>query len=89
MDLSPENLKKHLLTLNAKAEKIEAKLQPLRDELDGLVAGDGDLTVKEARKREEKIRPQIKALQAELAPIENERGVVTRALGGKSLTVEQ
>ena len=45
MDLSPENLKKHLAALTARSDKIEAKLQPLRDELDGLMAGDGNLSV--------------------------------------------
>jgi chaperonin cofactor prefoldin len=86
MDFSPKNLKKHFDALTAKHDKIQEKLQPLRDELDAVVAGEGNITVKQARKKEETLRPKIKALQAELAPIENERAAVAKALGGRSLS---
>jgi hypothetical protein len=84
MDFSPENLRKQFRDLTAKHDKIQEKLQPLRDELDGLVAGDGDISVKKARARELVIRPKIRELQNELYPIEMERAAVARALGGKT-----
>lgn len=84
MDFKPESLRKRFKELTAAHDKIQGKLQPLRDELDSLVAGEGDITVKKARAREEAIRPKIKALQEELYPIEMERAAVSRALGGKT-----
>ena len=84
MDFKPETLRKHFHKLTADHDKVQAKLQPLRDELDALVAGDTKLTVKEAQKREAAIRPKIKELQNELYPIEMERATVARALGGKT-----
>jgi hypothetical protein len=85
-DFSPDKLRKHFKDLTAKSEAIDKKLQPLRDELDALVAGDGVVTVKEARKREAVIRPKIVALQEEQFPIEMERAATARALGGKTGT---
>lgn len=83
MDFSPENLRKQFVELTKKHDAIQAKLQPLRDELDAI--GDkGTLTVKAARDKEAKLRPQIVKLQAELAPIEMERAAIARALGGKT-----
>lgn len=83
MDFSPENLRKEWKALTAKSEAIEAKLNPLRKELDEGVANDS-LTVGELRKLEERVRPKIKALQEELYPIEMQRAAVARALGGKT-----
>jgi ElaB/YqjD/DUF883 family membrane-anchored ribosome-binding protein len=84
MDFTPDNLRKQFHKLTRDHDKIQEDLQPLRDELDALVAGDTKLTIKEARKREETIRPKIKALQDKLYPIEMERAAVARALGGKT-----
>lgn len=81
MDFSPKAIRARFHALTVKHDAIQGKLQPLRDELDAL--GDTDMTVREARAREEAIRPQIKALQAELYPIEMERALCARALGGK------
>jgi hypothetical protein len=86
MDFSPEKLRAHFADLTKKHDAITAKLQPLRDELDAL--GGSDLSVSDARKREEKLRPQIVKHQQELAPIEAERAAVARALGGKTSTPE-
>lgn len=86
MDFSPEKLRKHFKDLTAKHDQIQAKLQPLRDELDRVVAGEGNITVKAARAKELKLRPKIRDLQNELYPIEMERAVVARALGGKTGT---
>jgi chromosome segregation ATPase len=84
MDFSPDKIRARFHELTANRAKIDAKLDPLRDELGGLVAGDTKLSVKAARTREEKVRSRIKELQAELAPIENERAACARALGGKT-----
>lgn len=84
IDFSPDNLRKHFHELTAKREKIDAKLDPLRAELNALVAGDTKLTVKKAKEREAVIRKEIVALQDKLFPIERERAAVARALGGKT-----
>jgi hypothetical protein len=84
MDFSPAALRAHFKALTAKREKIDVHLDPLRAELDALVAGDTKLTVKKAKEREAVIREEIKNLQAKLFPIENERAAVARALGGKT-----
>lgn len=84
MDFSPENLRKQFRLLTTNHDKVQDRLQPLRDELDALVSGDTKLSAKEAIKREATIRPQIKKLQNELYPIEMERAAVARALGGKT-----
>jgi len=81
---APENLRKRFWKLTAEREEIDKELEPLREELNALVAGDTSLTVKQARAREAKIRPEIVKLQQKLAPIENERGAVARALGGQT-----
>jgi hypothetical protein len=83
-DLSPKKLREHFADLTAKSLKLEAKLEPLRAELDAVVAGEGDITVVEARKREGALRPKIRDLQEQLAPIEMQRAAVARALGGKT-----
>lgn len=84
MDYDPKSLRKQFHKLTADHDAIQKKLQPLRDELDALTAGEGDITVKKARAREEVIRPKIRDLQNELYPIEMERAAVARALGGKT-----
>lgn len=83
-DLSPPVLRKHFAKLTKQSDALEAKLAPLREELNTVVAGDGKMTVKDAADREGKLRPQIRKLQEELAPIEMERAAVARALGGKT-----
>jgi hypothetical protein len=84
MDFSPDALRAHFKTLTAKREKIDAKLVPLRAELDKLVGGDTKLSVAKAREREVAIRAEIVALQNKLHPVEMERASVARALGGKT-----
>ena len=86
MDFSPENLRKRFHELSADRAAIDKKLDPLRAELDNLVAGKGTgkMTVAQARKQEEKLRAQIRDMQEQLAPIETERAAVARALGGKT-----
>lgn len=85
ISLDPDALRKHFHALTAKRAKIDEKLEPLRAELDELVAGkDAKMTVAQARKREDEIRPQIVKLQQQLYPIEQERAIVARALGGQT-----
>jgi predicted nucleic acid-binding Zn-ribbon protein len=84
MDLSPEKLRAEFWKKTAEREKINAKLDPLRDELNGLVAGDKKLTAAQSKTREVKVRDQISALQTELAPIERDRATLARALGGQT-----
>ena len=84
VDFSPENLRKRFRELTKKSDALEAKLAPLREELNEVVAGKGNITVLQASKREADIRPQIVKLQKELAPIEMERAALARALGGRT-----
>lgn len=85
MDFSKENLRKRWAELQTAHDKIDAKLSPLREELNAIVAGDNDVTVKQARKWEAQIRPKIRELQEQLYPIEMERAAVARALGRRGL----
>lgn len=84
MDFSPDKIRARFHALTAQREKIDAKLNPLRAELDSLVGGDTKLSVKAARTREDKVRGSIKELQDKLFPIEQERAACARALGGKT-----
>lgn len=84
MDFRPDKIRARFHELTAERAKIDAKLDPLRTELDALVAGETDLTAKKVIAREAKVREQIKALQEQLFPVENERAACARALGGKT-----
>jgi hypothetical protein len=84
MDFSPEALRKEWRALTAKREKIDAVLQPARDELNTLVAGDTKLSFAKARDREADLRETIRKQQDKLGPIEMQRAAVARALGGKT-----
>jgi hypothetical protein len=84
VDFSPPTLRKRFRELTKKHDAADAKLQPLRDELNAVVAGEGNITVLQASKRESELRPKIRKLQEELAPIEMERAAIARALGGKT-----
>lgn len=79
MDFSPDALRKHFNALTAKRVKIDARLDPLRSELNAMVAKDSY-----SHKAEAALREKIVKLQQELAPIENERAAVARALGGQT-----
>jgi uncharacterized membrane protein len=83
MDFSPEALRAHFQTLTAQRAAIDVKLDPLRDELDELMQND-KLPAGVVREREAGLREQIRSLQNELAPIEQERAAVARALNGKT-----
>ena len=84
MDFSPDTLRKQFAKLTKQSDALEAKLQPMRNELNDVVAGKGNITVMQASKREADLRPKIRKLQEELAPIEMERAAIARALGGKT-----
>lgn len=84
MDFSQEAIRAHFHRKTAEEDAIRSKLQPLRDELDALVAGDTSLTVKKAQAREQALRAEIVKLQEKLLPITNERAMAARALGGKT-----
>jgi len=84
MILTEEALRARWQELTSKREEIDAQLHPAWAELNALVAGDTALTIKQAHEREAVLREQIKAAQAELFPIEQERAMVARALGGQT-----
>jgi nucleoside phosphorylase len=84
VDFSPPTLRKRFRELTKKYDAIEAKLDPLRAELNDTVAGKGNISVIQATAREATLRPRIRKLQEEAAPIEMERAAIARALGGKT-----
>lgn len=84
MDFSPDAIRARFHELTAEHDALQQVLQPLRDELDALAAGDTGLSVGDAKAREAEIRPQIKELQSRLFPIEQERACCARALVGKT-----
>ena len=88
MDFSPETLRARFHELTEARGAIDANLDPLRAELDGLAAGETKLTAKAAREREAEVRARIVDLQRQLAPIEQERAACARALGGKTGSAE-
>lgn len=82
MDFSTETLRTRFHELTAQRAVIDAELDPLRAELDAIVAGTADMSLSAARARETVVRARIVELQAELFPIEQERGNCARALNG-------
>lgn len=84
MDFSPETIRARFADLTAESAKLDTKRVPLQDELAALVAGDTDLTVKKAREREAAVRAKIIEINDQLFPIEQERALCARALGGKT-----
>jgi 50S ribosomal subunit-associated GTPase HflX len=77
MDFSPDKLRARFAELTKKYDAGDKKRTALQLERDG--KGD-KLTEAQRRAYAEKIRK----LHAELAPIEQERGMISRALGGKT-----
>ena len=87
MDFSPDALKKHFHALSKKRIAADAKLDPLRIELNALVAGEGkfaSMPLGKAQDREKELRTEIAKRQGALYPIERERAAVARALGGQT-----
>ena len=78
-DFSPDSLRKHFHALSKKRVAIDAELDPLRAQLNAMVAKDSH-----SAKDEAALREKIVKLQQKLAPIENERAAVSRALGGQT-----
>lgn len=68
--------------LKPQVDAAKDNMAPLREELNALVAGDTDLTVKAAHAREAELRAQIEAAQESLHPLEREMAVCARFLGG-------
>jgi chromosome segregation ATPase len=84
MDFSPDKLRARFHELTGERARFDAKLDPLREERDGILRGDTKLTVKKANARRQALDEKIEKLQQELTPIENERAALARALGGKT-----
>jgi len=87
LNFSPDKLREHFHGLSAQRKAIDKKLEPLREELNDLVAGKGKhskTTIAAGAKKEAELRTKIIDLQNELFPIENERGAVARALNGQT-----
>lgn len=68
--------------LKPQVDAAKNNLAPLREELNALVAGDTDLTVKQAHAREAELRAAIEAVQEDIHPLEQEMAVCARFLGG-------
>jgi hypothetical protein len=77
MDFSPDKLRKRFAELTKQYEVIDAKRTALQLERDGK---DGKLTDTSRRAYADK----IKKLHGQAAPVETERAMIARALGGKT-----
>ena len=73
---SPENLRKRFAELTDKAAGIRKVSDPLRAKRDA--------HVQKAREGEDKMNADIKAAEKGLFEIEQERGMIVRALDGKT-----
>ena len=76
VDFRPETLKTRFWELNVQRDALLAESAPLRAELEAVAT--------EMREKEETIRRKIKAIEEPLYNIDMERGMLARALGGKT-----
>ncbi|OGT55486.1 MAG: hypothetical protein A3E01_09260 [Gammaproteobacteria bacterium RIFCSPHIGHO2_12_FULL_63_22] len=88
MKFTTEAIQKRMDELGEQRVPLSDQRDALWAELSALSAGDTELSVKDARARESTIRDEIKALNAKLAPIDDERANCARALGAKRLLAE-
>jgi len=72
----PDNMRRQFHELGAKRDAILAQSGPLRDQRDALIA--------EHTAAVQAIDAQIKAAEAGLFDIDNERGMLVRALKGRT-----
>lgn len=75
MDFSPEKMRARYAELTAKGEEIRAKAAPMREARDAFA--------NEARDKELAMNAEIAEVEAGLGQIDNERALISRALGGK------
>ena len=75
---SPEAMQARLDELNTAKSAYDAKLDPLRDELDAMV--------KRHASDEAALRAKIVKAREGLVEIERERGTLAKALGGKAMS---
>lgn len=78
MDLSPDKLRKRFAELSKKYDGIDAKRTKLQRERDRKV------DKVPAPKLDKDYGDRIRKLHAEAVPIEEERAMISRALGGKT-----
>lgn len=77
MDFSPDKMRRRFATLSEQYDKLDAERTALQRERDGKVD----------TRPEKEIRayaPQIRKLHEKIAPIEEERAMISRALNGKT-----
>lgn len=77
MDFSPDKLRKRFAELTKQYDAKDAKRTALQLERDGKVDTHPEKDIRAYRSR-------ITKLHAEIAPIEEERAAISRALGGKT-----
>lgn len=77
MDFAPDKLRKRFAELTEQHDKLDAKRTALQLERDGKVDTHPEKDIRAYRGR-------IIKLHNEIAPIEEERGIISRALGGKT-----
>jgi predicted nucleic acid-binding Zn-ribbon protein len=87
MDLSPEALRQTFAELTGQYDAIEEQLAAAHAELGALLAGDTELTVRQALDREAELRAAIRGLNEQQFPIEQDRATIVRALAGNSFAV--
>jgi hypothetical protein len=78
---SPENLRERQAELKAEIKKIQAKTVPLRAERDKFV--------QESSARIAQMDKRLKKEEAPLVDLQNEAGVIAKALGGQALSIRR
>ena len=75
-DFNPENMRKRFHMVTDRVKEIRAQSGPLRAQRDALIA--------EYKPKVAALEAEIRGIEAPLADLENERGTIARALGGKT-----
>lgn len=77
--MKPDEMRARFHTLGKQRGEILAKAAPARAKYDAMRAEEGQL-----RERMKPVIAEIKAIEAPLYEIDNERGMIARALNGKT-----
>lgn len=82
MDLNTENLKARWAELTPLFEEKDAARNERWAVINSIADGSFKGSLAEAQAMDAQLREEIKTLHAEIVPIEQERAIVARALGG-------